>query len=255
MIPGPAPHHAPIDRGTRLARLARVARRGLTLIEVLIVLAIIGIMTGGILAGSSQLSGARLKHSSALVSSAVRVAYTRATARSKSVRIVFDFENDTFWIEEGDLPMLVQSKDTTSTGGASAATDAERAAVDESDRILKGPRAPRPKFTPVDSPGLGASKGSKKGPTPLEGGIKFRQIQAQHDDSPRTQGRAYLYFWPGGMTERASIQLSIGGSKEASQTLSLLVSPLTGKVVVKSGSVDMKVPADDKEASDRTEGF
>jgi len=236
------------------ARLARLLRRGVTLIEVLIVLAIIGIMSGGILAGSSQLAGARLKHSSALIASAVRVAYTRATATSKSVRIVFDFENDAFWIEEGDQPMLVQTKDTTATGGAEASTDAERAAVDESDRILKGPRAPRPKFTMVDAPGLGASQ-AKKGPKALERGIKFRQVQAQHDDSPRTQGRAYLYFWPGGMTERAAIQLSIGGSKENGDTQTLVVSPLTGKVVVKDGAVDMKVPLDDKEASERQEGF
>ena len=229
-------------------------QRALTLIEVLIVMAIIGIMTGGVVAGSGQLAGARLKHSTALIAGAVRIAYARATSTSKSVRIVFDFQESNFWIEEGDAPMLVQSKDLTGTGGASAATVAEQAAVEEGDRIVKGPRAARPKFTPVDAPGLAATQ-VKKGPKSLERGIRFREIQASHDDAPRREGRAYLYFWPGGMTERASIQVAIGDLKDDADTISLLVSPLTGKVVVKGGAVEMKKPADDKEASDREEGF
>ena len=57
--------------------------------------------------------------------------------------------------------------------------------------------------------GLAASTPGK-GHKALEGGIKFRGVQTQHDDLPRTEGRAYLYFWPGGQTERASIQLKIG---------------------------------------------
>ncbi len=228
--------------------------RALTLIEVLIVLAIIGIMTAGVVAGSGQLAGARLKHSTAVLAGAVRVAYARATSMSRSVRIVFDFQESTFWIEDGDLPMLVQSKDLTATGGADPATVAEKAAVDEGDRIVKGPRAPRPHFTAVDTPGLAASQ-VRKGPKSLDRGIRFREVEASHDDAPRKEGRAYLYFWPGGMTERASIQISIGDSKDDSDTMTLLVSPLTGKVAVKAGAAPMTRPADDREASEREEGF
>ena len=72
-----------------------------------------------------------------------------------------------------------------------------------------------------------------------------------HDDEPRTKGRAYLYFWPGGLTERASIEIRIGASDEDGDTLTLVVSPLTGKVTVKNGPVALTIPTDDHQASDR----
>jgi general secretion pathway protein H len=221
--------------------------RGVTLVEILVVLAILGIMLGAIVAGSGQVATARQKHAAAILASAVKVGYTRATATSKSVRL--DMENDQVWLEESRIPMLVASKDTSATGGAEAATEQEKISLDESDRILKGPRAPRPRYTQVDSPGLGNE--GKKGPKPLPRGIKFKSVQTAHDDQPRTEGRAYLYFWPGGQTERAVITLNIGDSTLETDALSVVVAPLTGRVVVKDGAVALALPTDDKGASER----
>ena len=81
--------------------------------------------------------------------------------------------------------------------------------------------------------------------------MRFRLVQTEHDLKPRDKGRAYLYFWPGGQTERASIQLRYGDSTDDDDTLTLLVAPLTGKVTVKSGPVPLVIPTDDKSASER----
>ena len=221
----------------------------MTLVEILVVLAIIGIMLGAIVTGSGQVASAREKHAATILSAAVKVGYTRATATSRSVRLVMDMEQDQVWLEESRVPMLVSSKDASGTGGAEGATEKEKAVVDEADRILKGPRAPRPRYTQVDSPGLGNE--GKKGPKALPRGIKFRSVQTAHDDDARTEGRAYLYFWPGGQTERASIQLTIGDSLADTDAITLVVSPLTGRVVVKDGAVSLSLPTDDKGASER----
>jgi general secretion pathway protein H len=146
--------------------------------------------------------------------------------------------------------MLVQSKDTSGTGGAAAATTAEKQAIQEGARIVKGPTPPRTSFREIDAMGLAASAPGK-GHKPLERGIKFREVQAQHDDKPRTEGRAYLYFWPGGQTERASIQLKVGEDKEEKDAITLLVAPLTGKTTVKDGAIAMPKPVDDTESSER----
>ena len=223
--------------------------RGVTLVEILVVLAIMAIMVGAIGAGSGQVASAREKHAAAIIAAAVKVGYTRATATSKSVRLVMDMENDELWLEESAVPMLVASKDTSTTGGAEAATEQERISLEEGDRIMKGPRAPRPRYTQVDSPGLGNE--GKKGPKPLPRGIKFRSVQTAHDDQPRTEGRAYLYFWPGGQTERAVITVSVGDSKEETDALSMVVAPLTGRVTVKEGAPTLTIPIDDRGASER----
>jgi general secretion pathway protein H len=232
----------------------------------MIVMVILAIVMGGVVMGSGQMSSSRLKHGATALTGSVRVAFTRATATSKSMRLVFDIDASTMWLEEGDAPMLVQSKDTTGTGGANPLTDAEKAAVQEADTIVKGPRAPRASFRPVSgatvtqdvTPNANAPAATPggKGPIPLPRGIKFREVQTAHDDAPRTSGRAYLYFWPGGLTERASIQLRVGDSVESGDTLSLMVAPLTGKVTVKNGPVALVIPHDDKESSEREDtGF
>ncbi len=232
------------------SKLRRSATRGLTLIEVLIVMAIVALMMGAVVVGSGQLAGARLRHSSTMIAGAIRIGFSRASATSKSVRLVMDFTENEIWLEEGDQPMLVQSKDLTGTGGAAAATSAEKLAIEEGSRIIKGPTAPRAAFKEIDAKGLAASTPGK-GHKALERGIKLREVQTGHDEQPRKEGRAYLYFWPGGQTERASIQLKIGDANEDKDAISLLVAPLTGKVTVKDGAVAVPKPTDDKESSDR----
>jgi general secretion pathway protein H len=238
--------------GSRLSRVAvaRARSRGLTLIEVLVVMAIVALIMGAVVVGSGQLASAKLRHSSTMLAGAIRVGFSRATATSKSLRLVMDFSTSEMWLEEGDQPMLVQSKDLTGTGGAAAATTAEKQAVEEGSRIVKGPTAPRPSFREIDPMGVVASTPGK-GHKPLERGIKFREVQTAHDDEPRREGRAYLYFWPGGQTERASIQLMAGEASEPKDAITLAVAPLTGKVTVKDGAVELPRSQDDKDLSER----
>jgi general secretion pathway protein H len=231
--------------------------RGLTVIEIMVVIAIMAVIIGVAVAGTSFLPSARLRRSAAMITSAIKVAYTRATATSHDLRLVMDMDRQTIWLEESDVPMLVSSKDASGTGGAAAVTQAERAALAAGEKLVKGFEAPRPRFHAIRAYGFGDVDDTKGGGKALERGIRFRSVQVSHDDAAHESGRAYLYFWPGGRTERASIQLRIGDSDEESQTLTLLVkSPLTGKVLVKPGPVELELPADDSHASERQDnGF
>jgi general secretion pathway protein H len=244
-----------VGRFKRRARGGRGHAHGLTLIEILVVITIIAVVGGFAIAGSMQLSSARLRRSATMIASAIKVAYTRATATSRDLRLALDMDTQKIWLEQSDVPMLVQSRDKVATAGADAITTAEQAAVEEGNKIIQGPPVPKPKFKPIEVYGFGDTE-SGRGGKPLQSGIAFRAIQTAHDDSARTSGRAYLYFWPGGRTEQASIQLRVGKSGGEDQTLTVLVSPLTGKVTIKSGTVDLELPADDKQSSDREDtGF
>jgi general secretion pathway protein H len=234
----------------RAAGPSRAARRGLTLVEILAVLSIIAVISGVAIAGTMQLPSAQLRGAATMLTSAVKVAFTRATATSRDLRLVMDLDHQTVWLEESSVPMLVQSKDKSATGGADAVTQAEKEALIEHDQILQGPPIPKPKFHPVNANDFGdAHAGAKQ--KYLGRAVSFRSVQTGHDDEPRTKGRAYLYFWPGGYTERASIQLQIGEDT----VLTLLIAPLTGKVTVKAGAVELQIPTDDDQASDRAEAF
>ena len=217
---------------SRLALMRRATRRGLTLIEIIVVIAIMALFVAVAIGGSMQLPSARLRRSTTMIASAIKVAYTRATATSRDLRLVMDLDQK------------------SATGGADPMNQLEQAAIAEGARIMKGPSIPKPRFHTIAVYGFGDVEAGKGG-KPLQRGITFRSVQTTHDDAPRTSGRAYVYFWPGGRTERASIQLRIGDSGEESRTLTLLVSPLTGKVTVKGGPAELVVPTDDAQSSDR----
>ena len=228
----------------------RASSRGLTLIEIFVVIAIMALVAGVAVAGSNQLPSAKLRGSATMIASAIKVGYTRATATSRDLRLVMDMDTQKIWLEQSDIPMLVQSKGKEASLGSDPMTDKEKEAIAEGERIVKGPVIPKPRFKAVAAWGFGDTQGGKGG-KPLQRGITFRSVQTAHDDKPRTSGRAYLYFWPGGRTERAVIQVRIGESIDDDFTMTLIVAPLTGKVSIKGGAVELKIPTDDTTASDR----
>ena len=97
---------SPLPSMSRRAR-AMVRARGLTLIEVLVVMSIVAIIMGAVVIGSGQLASSRMRHSSTMIAGAIRVGFARSSATSKSVRLVMDFTESEIWLEEGDQPMLV----------------------------------------------------------------------------------------------------------------------------------------------------
>lgn len=236
-------------------RSSDASRRGITLVEVLISLAVMGLIAAiGILGVGAQQS-ARLRGGAVLVVGAVRTAYSHASGVSKPLRLVLDIEQRQVTLEESSAVLTIARGDRT--GGAAAATEAERAAVEEAEAILKGPRPERPSFSPTKAFGFNPDEG--KTGRELPRGVRFVQIETDHEDEPAVEERAYLYFWPGGQTERAAIVLTTAGKEEEptdQNSMTVLVQPLTGKTEILKGIHRMARPRDDREESERDDsGF
>lgn len=227
----------------------------MTLIEVLISLAIMGMIAGiGILGIGAQKS-ARMRQGAVLVAGAVRTAYAHASGVSKPLRLVIDMNDQVIVLEESSSALAIVKNDRT--GGAAAATDAERIAVEEAESILKGPRPPRPSFQPTKAFGFMPDKGRQG--KELPSGVRFVQVETGHDREPMSTGRSYIYFWPGGQTERAAVQVTTAARDEEpteANSMTIFVSPLTGKTEIKRGLLKMLRPRDQKEESERDDsGF
>ncbi len=234
---------------------AMAGRRGFTLVEVLVVIALMAVLAGTIVSGSGLLAGNRMRAAAGLVITAARLAVTRANTTGRAVRLVFDIDEGRLLMEETSDRMLrvKETSDTKATegasAGASAATVAEKESLAYADAIIKGPRAPRAKFTAI---ALGSSGGDPSKGREIGKGVNFRLVQTEHDLKPRDKGRAYLYFWPGGGTERAVVQVARTGSDDV---LSVLVSPLTARARIQAGKVDLVQPHDEEDFGQRESPF
>lgn len=238
-----------------LRQPANAGRRAFTLVEVLVVIALMAVLFGTIVSGSGMLAGSRMRASAGLVVTAARLAVTRSNTYGRPVRLVFDIDQGLLLMEEttGRMLRVKETSDEKTSEGASAgadpATQAEKESLAYADGIVKGPKAPRAKFTaiPIGSNDTDASKGRDLGK-----GVKFRLVQTEHDLKPRDKGRAYLYFWPGGGTERAVIQIERTGSDDV---LSVLVNPLTGRAKIQRGKVELIERREDDDFGNREAPF
>lgn len=216
----------------------RSRTRGLTLVEVLIVIALIGLLSGAVVFGSGLMAGNRQRAAAMLIITGLRLGMTHANATGRAVRMVFNLDDGTVNLEETNGRMLrVKEKGASTGAGAKPETAAERQAREESKRILDGPRPPRPAFKPIASFDRDV-KDPAKG-RPLGRDIEFREVQTEHDGEPRKKGNAYLYIWPGGETERAVIQIHEKGQDDDTDGLTVVVSPLTGRAAIRRGRVDL----------------
>lgn len=238
------------ERAPQGRRPPRARQRGLTLIEVVIAVALIALLSGSLLFGRNMLVGTRLRATATLIVSSVRYGLTRANATGKPTRLVLDFDKKQVSIEEAATSLMLRDKSKDPSAGAAPASSAEAKARAEADRIIEGPHAAPARFSKLADVG-GAVEELANGRS-LGDGVELVQVRTEHDEVALREGRAYIYFWPGGTTERAIVQLKKAGDKETA--LTIVLSPLTGRAKIEKGAVEFPEPRGfDEEYSEREE--
>lgn len=135
--------------------------------------------------------------------------------------------------QQGDMASML-----TGAGGQVTITDPFLAAL--SGQVVAGSASGyrRPQFA--------ALEGKAGQPHELGGSTQFLAVFTPHDPKGRTEGKGFLYFFPGGVTEHAIVQLTDGQDR----TYSVEIHPLTGRAVVHAEAIE---PAEDLDALQEAE--
>jgi general secretion pathway protein H len=173
--------------------------------------------------------------------SAVRLAQNRTNTTGKPVRLVLDLDKRRALLEEADSISFARQKGGVA-GGALAADEAEKKARAETERLLEGAKPQRTQFKPLKE--LSDPADPKQG-RELGNGVQFLSVETDHDEEPVTEGRAYIYFWPGGITERAIIRLK--RTDTSAEGLAVLIHALTGRAEIQRGKGEFPPPREDPE--------
>lgn len=241
-----------MDAAIDTRRDERGREGGYTLIEILVVLAIVVLVVSGATLGLASLTRANLRSSAVMVAAAVRTGYTRAITQGHPVRMVLDMEGRKIWLEETE-DRLVLSRDPDDASAGSNAGGAEEGA--------EGEAVPAP--APASGFQLGATdfkvgessapryrgahfqkiEGKRFEPRELPGGTRLVAVYTAHTQGRQEEGTQYLFFWPGGMTERAVIQVADADGT----TFSVVVHPLTGKTRIEGVPVEPEADLSDEE--------
>lgn len=226
----------------RRSGLRARGRAGMTLIELLVALLILSLLMTMAALGTGAIGSARLRTSAVRLAAAMRFAYVHALTTNHTTRVSIGLNTGEFEIEDTDDAHTLDRNDPLASGSAE---EAQRAAEREANLIrFTRPRAPRAHFEPVT-----LRSGRRR---PLEPGVVFSRVYTEHDAQPREEGHAYVYFFSGGLAERAVVHLR----SASGELFSVVVHPLTGRAEILDRPVeptreDDRAPRDDVETDNR----
>lgn len=228
-------------------------QRGYTLIEILVVLTILVLVVAGASLGLSSVTRAHLRSGAVMIAAAIRTGYTRAITQGHPVRLVLAMETGKIWLEETEdrLVLSRNGDEDDDTAGSSAAAQEDTAPEGAPGEL---PAAPPTPPTPSTDFQLGAStfkvgetntpryrgaqfqriEGQRFEPRDLPSGVRILAVYTAHAPGRQEQGTQFLFFWPGGMTERAVIQVADADGT----TFSIVVHPLTGRTRIEAVPVE-----------------
>jgi len=222
-------------------RYSRRARRGFSLVEIMVVVAIVGLLLGASVYGFRSIAKSDLRSSSAKLAGAIRYCFDRSITTGSYFRIVLDLDTNKYWAERSEeRAYLTAGKENAPGRGQALDVAAEERKRDEDDAKLQElstsvggamvqldppPKPKRAKFQTFKDSTLPQVQLKR---------AKLFDVYTPRQREPYLKGRAYLYFFPDGHTERAIVRINDGDD-----FYSLVIHPLTGRVEVMSGKVDI----------------
>lgn len=258
----------------------RRRQRGMTLIEIVIVLGVIGLMVGMLVVGMGAGRAAELTRATNQVANTVRYGFDKARVNGQYYRLAINLEDGTFALQTTEDAMYLPATDRDGkiaeidqrkiderkerderaeqsfnrsvqsaayrdpAGGPDGGGDTDGAASTYQAQPKKVPRARPPLFSSFDDEN--SLSGLAK-PFKLPEGVHIIYVRTADDLEPITKGEASIYFFPRGRTQKAHIQLEDEGGLNQ---YTIKIEPLTGRVTVADGLEALELPDDPREEKD-----
>jgi len=257
------------------------AQRGITLIEILIVLAVMGMMVAMLVVGFGAGRSAEISRATNQVANTVRYGFDKARVNGQYYRLHMDLDSGTFSLQAAEDAMYLPATDRDGKireiderdleeqaqrdqraeqsfnrsvqsaayrdgtgGGGDDGGDTDGGYDVYKPQARKGPRRKPPLFSSFEDEN---SLSDLAKPFKLPEGVKIVYVRTADDLAPITSGEASIYFFPRGRTQKAHIQIA---SEDGKDEYTIKVEPLTGRVTVVDGLEDLVLPDDPTDDED-----
>jgi hypothetical protein len=205
---------------------------------VILVIAIIAVVVTGATFGLGAITRTRLRSSAFKVTSAAQFAYNRSLTQGTTTRLHFDFEKNTMAVEETDTPVTLATEEQIESN-AGEAVDPWDLARSQLEKPLT-PVRPSSPFQPITNPSGKVLE--RYTAQPVGDDISIHALITPHETDRRTDGEGSVYFFPGGLTEHAVIQLS----DSSDSVYSVEIHPLTGNARIHNFAYEPLEDLDDE---------
>ncbi len=262
----------------------------MSLIEIMMVLAVVGLIVGSILTGLGSGRVAESTRASNQLANTIRFAFNKARVTGSYIRMHIDLDAGVVMLQKADEAMYLPATDrdgkitvideskerdreardkqaaeqynrsiqgrALGAGARLGAGDTEGQPEADTDLAPYDPYATPPKTVPRRKPPLFAAFGEEddgshselRKPLKFPATTKIKSVRTVDDFKAITEGDAYLYFFPQGRTQKVHIQ--IVATADETEGYTIIAHPLTGRVEVKDGLIDLELPSDPRDEED-----
>lgn len=252
------------------------SQRGLTLIEIVIVMAVLTLMVGMVVVGFGATRAAELSRAVNQIANVIRYGYDKARVTGDHYRLLIDVEKRSFSLQQGDARMYLPATDRDGEiieydeDDAEEQADRDRRAEEAFNRSVQAevyagaetdggmgggydpyqararqvPRRRPPMFEAFEEENVltGLSDAFE-----LPEGVRITYVRTADDLKPITEGEASIYFFPRGRTQQAHILLE---DERSDTKYTIKLAPLTGRVTIEEGHEELELPDDPTDAED-----
>jgi prepilin-type N-terminal cleavage/methylation domain-containing protein len=190
---------------------------GFSMLELVLVIALIGLISTLTIPTLSNYFSISINSVARGIATSTRQGYNAAVVTGRVHRMVYDLDNNQYWVESGPPGHLLDTEDSIQK---------------ELDK-RRGVNSDAPKQKPSEfkiEPNVNLKKSS------LPRGTKFKDIITEQAKEPITKGKAYTHFFPQGFSEQTIIHIEDGQKHQ----ISLVVTTLLGKSQLFQKYVDKK---------------
>jgi len=192
--------------------------RGFTLLELLVVIGLVVALAMAVVPSIEGVMGVKTREEVGKIAGSIRAMYGEAALNGSTCRLVFDLDEGSWWPECGKGQVRVSKKEE-SLRGARVEEKAKDLSVSEEEKAARAQVDERKAF--------GSHESALAPVRRLPDGTSFDGVWTQHQTETYTAGKAYLYFFPHGQTERAYIWVAHGDD-----VFTVVVDPMTGRTKV-----------------------
>jgi general secretion pathway protein H len=201
---------------------------GFTLIELVIVIAVMGILAAAALPALNAVTGANARAAAGELAGAMRYLFETAALRHETCRLAIDIDGGAWWAE------CTKDRFTLSREKASAQRR-EEDDEDLADRFPDERDADRRRLLARAKFGQFSDRLARK--RTLPGSVRFDDVWSEHQREPFGRGMAYVYFFPQGRTEEARVPV-----KDGDTAYTVVLQPFTGRARVVNGLPEVPRP-------------